>query len=148
MKIKARRTLKGRGEPEEASVLLALKAEDRVMSQDKQVASKFSSMVWKKKTVMSTYFWLQTPFKTTHSCCFKPLTLEMTYNYWTSEDLGGFPKEADADVWWDCLERDAEGDGKCHRLSQGQLYMFSRRNLPSPRLCEGRAWAQLLTGML
>lgn len=56
MKIKARRTLKGRGEPEEASVLLALKAEDRVMSQDKQVGSKFSSMVWKKKTIMSIYF--------------------------------------------------------------------------------------------
>ena len=56
MKIKARRTLKGRGKPEEASVLLALKVEDRVMSQDKQVASKFSSVVWKKKLLCQPTF--------------------------------------------------------------------------------------------
>ena len=54
MRIKARRALRGRGKPKEASVLLILKAEDRVMSQNKQVASKFFSTVWRKKTVMST----------------------------------------------------------------------------------------------
>lgn len=43
-KIKKGRMLKVRGKPEEA-LPLTLKVEDRVMSQGKQTASKFSSIV-------------------------------------------------------------------------------------------------------